>query len=268
MTRSRARSKNGRSSSAAVLAEHNRAMRLIDKMALQKCHVQSKLQRKDIEKKAAQRRAVHKRELRALVIHHLEEKALWRNKMKEQVSTTKANFDRELSMVRRQYQLHMEQLRDVYQRQYATFCAEMKNTLDKQIESSTVNYKNLAAAIQNQLTKFQKWMQEELLNQLIIKESEAVESEIEPIRSAVELKMNELIEYLNERDNEIEESKVRLKELEDRLAESRPRTIWAKMRREPQSEPQKFQQENDPRHDDILKIIKEIAQERAQRLQA
>ncbi|MGI0023533.1 MAG: hypothetical protein ACREA4_00135 [Nitrososphaera sp.] len=264
MTRSRARSKNGRSSSAAVLAEHNRAMRLIDKMALQKCHVQSKLQRKDIEKKAAQRRAVHKRELRALVIHHREEKALWRNKMKEQVSTTKANFDRELSMVRRQYQLHMEQLRDVYQRQYATFCAEMKNTLDKQIESSTVNYKNLAAAIQNQLTKFQKWMQEELLNQLLIKESEAVESEIEPIRSAVELKMNELIEYLNERDNEIEESKVRLKELEARLAESRPRTIWAKMRREPQ----KFQQENDPRHDDILKIIKEIAQERAQRLQA
>jgi len=238
-------------------------MKLIDGMALQKCHRMSKLQKKKFDKKLAHLAAMHKRKMQTLETRHREEKRLWKNKVEHQLTAANASSDHELSRLRRQYQLHMEQLRAIYHQQHATFVAEMKNTLDSQIEYSTANYESLAAEIQRQLATFQKWMQEELVEHVLLKKSAKVESEIEQIRSALELKINELIEYLNERDTEIEESKERLGELEDRLAQTRPRTIWAKMKREPQSEPQKFRHENGPTHDDILKIIKEIAHERA-----
>ncbi len=205
--------------------------------------------------------------MQGLETRHQKEKGLWKNKVEQQFSAAKANSDRELSRLRRQYQLYMEQLRVIYHQQYVTFAAEMKNTLDSQIEYSTANHESLVLEIQRQLAAFQKWMQGELVERILVNKSAKVESEIEQIRSTLELKINELIEYLNERDTEIEESKDRLRELEDRLAQPRPRTIWAKMRREPESEPQKFRYENGPTHDDILKIIKEIAHERAQTAQ-
>ncbi|MCI0557167.1 MAG: hypothetical protein MN733_01640 [Nitrososphaera sp.] len=240
-----------------------RALSILKRKAIEKYDRQTKRQRKEFESQLATLKLVFSKRMQSLETRHRIEKREWQEKIREQARQNNENFDREFSRLKRNYQLHLEQVKEIYHRQNTFFASEMKASLHHQMESSKKDYELLAAANQKQVRKFQHWLQDDLIPRLLEKKQQIESSEAERVKLGAELELNKLIEKLDERNSEVEQAKERIKRLEDRAAGRYPRAIWARMRREPQIESSTVQGDIEPRQVEILKIIKEIARERA-----
>lgn len=234
--------------------------------SLQEYAQYSKAQKREFQRQISEMESTHREKIESLDAQRLQERTIWRKKLERQSRQDRENLERQFRRMKKLYQIQLKQLRNIYHREYALHATEMQNTLNSQMELNRKEYQTLAATIQSQLTQFKRWLQNDFTDQSLYKQNEFESSDAEQNKFSTEIMLNTLLKQLRERNAEIENSKKRIEHLEEKAAAPYARAIWGKMRgQENTSDRNEAPDENHPsQHDEILSIIKEIAQERAQ----
>ena len=167
-------------------------------------------------------------------------------------------FDQEFSRLKNAYQTSLAQLKELHSRQNMTIFNQLKDLIASYVEDGRKNYDLFVETNQAQMLEIQKWLQEELPNQIL----ENVSGE-EGAEKNTEHDVDKLVKEIGTRDDVITKAEARIRELERKLASRQGRTIWKRMRRASPPEPYKEEESSDPQQE-IFRMIREIAHERGQ----
>jgi len=167
-------------------------------------------------------------------------------------------FDQEFSRLKNAYQMSLAQIKESHGRQNVLIFNQLKDLVASYVEEGRKNYGLFVDTNQAQMLEFQKWLQEELPNQILenVSGEEGAQKNIEP-------DVDKLVKEIDTRDDVITKAEARIRELEGKLASRQGRTIWKRMRRSSPPEPYKEEESSDPQQE-IFRMIREIAHERGQ----
>ena len=167
-------------------------------------------------------------------------------------------FDQEFSRLKNAYQMSLAQIKELHSRQNMLIYNQLKDLIASYVEDGRKNYDLFVETNQAQMLDIQKWLQEELPNQILenVSGEEGSEKNTEP-------DVDKLVKEIGTRDDVITKAEARIRELEGKLASRQGRTIWKRMRRASPPEPYKEEESSDPQQE-IFRMIREIAHERGQ----
>ena len=227
-------------------AEHDHAVKQLEKSVYQKYRDQLKKAKQDHALMISKFKQDQRRQIQAMAKRQQGEKKSLQKKMAAQAKKIKDSSKRELGQLKKNYQAQLEQLREFYGAQNAALQNELKTSYAGQLEGMKKNYEGLSASNQRQLETIQKYLEDKLMGEL----KEKV-SQLEQDKMSTELRLAELVQDLDERNSEVVSLKERLHHFEDGIPEEQKDQLQSEA-----SEP-----ENNPQQE-LLKIVKEVAQQR------
>jgi hypothetical protein len=177
-----------------------------------------------------------------------------RQSAQERARNDRILFEQEYARLRHAYQVSLAQLKDLHSRQNMIALNELKESISSVIDENKREMSRVSQDSQAQFAAFQTWLQEELPRHLI----ESAQPQDEPASER-----EELAGELRSKDQLIEEAQERIARLEATLSAKQGRAIWKRMRKSSRPEPYKGEEQADPQQE-VLSMIREIAQERSQ----
>ncbi len=193
-------------------------------------NIELRRQRKEFEKTMHRLRLAYRRKILAANYKHRLAKQMWQKKFAAQIKADRKRFEQELTRLKKSYQLQLEHIRNIYDSQAALMHQELADTFDRQSKVNRDNFERIIAANQGQLEKLQKWLQDELVAQLIEKKRSTENSDIEQIKMAADLKIKKLRDALEDREAEIQQLQDRLHNAEAKKVAGYARLLSRKMR--------------------------------------
>jgi chromosome segregation ATPase len=229
-------------------AEHDHAVKQLEKGVYQKYRDQLKKAKQDHARMIAKFKQAQHRQIQAMAKRQQGEKKSLQKKMAEQARKNKESSKRELGQLKKNYQAQLEQLREFYGAQNAALQNELKTSYVGQLEGMKKNYEGLAAGNQRQLETLQKYLEDKLVGELREKVSQ-----LEQDKLSTELRLAELVQDLDKRNSEVVSLKEQLRHFDDGIPEMQKEAdqIMGEA-----SEPANNQQQ------ELLRIVKEVAQQR------
>ncbi|MEW6604013.1 MAG: hypothetical protein AB1351_04910 [Thermoproteota archaeon] len=198
-----------------------------------------------VKLKQKQRKQIH-----TMAKRYQNEKKAIQKMYADQAKRSRQSQKRELVQLRRNYQTQLAQMRDFYSSQNAALQNELKASFAALLEGMKKNYESLAAGNQRQLEMLQQYLEDKLVGELREKVAQ-----LEQEKMSAELKLSEMVQQLDQRNAEV----VSLKEQLNRVGAMVP----VEHALEVQSET--VEQGNGQQ--ELLKIVKEVAEQRALELQ-
>lgn len=240
---------------------------------LKKLTTESRRQRKEFEKKANLLKMAHQRKILAMNSKHHIEKQIWHKKFVVQIKADRKRFEQEFARLKKSYQWQLEHIRHIYDNQTSLLRQELVNTYDRQARVNQDSFESMVAANQGQLEKLQKWLQDELIAQLIEKKQNIENSNLEQVKMAADLKIKKLREALDDREAEIQQLQERLHKAEAKKVAGYAQLLSRKMRGALIPHTEFFANEeisndrgsenNTTTQDELMNMIREIAQEKS-----
>lgn len=206
-----------------------------------KRQLEKNISKKNDEQLKKGRKAQHN-QIQVLRKKHKAEKKTLQKRFTEQARRNKAGKKRELAQLKRNYQMQLEQMREFYGSQNAVLQNELKTFHASQLEGMKKNYEGLAAGNQRQLETLQKYLEDKVVGELREKVSE-----LEEAKMSAELKLAEMVQQLDERNAEMVSLKDRLSKMDYE---------------EPGEQEQIPIQEQGGNQQELLRIVKEVAQQK------
>jgi DNA repair exonuclease SbcCD ATPase subunit len=229
-------------------AEHENAVKQLEKGVFQKYRDKlRKAKQEHIGTLVKFKQEQHKR-MQTMAKRQQSEKKSLQKRLVEQARRNKESGRRELAQLKKNYQAQLEQMREFYATQNAALQNELKTSYAAQLEGMKKNYEGLSASNQRQLETLQKYLEDELVGEL----KEKV-SQLEQDKLSTELRLTELVQDLDERNTEVVSLKERLRRFDDGVPEEQKEADQVQSE---VPEPGNDQQQ------ELLKIVKEIAQQR------
>jgi chromosome segregation ATPase len=229
-------------------AEHDHAVKQLEKSAFQKSRDQLKKAKQDHARMIAEFKQTQRRQMQAMAKRQQGEKKSLKKKMAEQAKKIKETGKRELGQLKKNYQAQLEQLREFYGAQNAALQNELKTSYAGQLEGMKKNYEGLSAGNQRQLETLQKYLEDKLVGELREKVSQ-----LEQDKLSTELRLAELVQDLDKRNSDVVSLKEQLRHFNDGIPEMQKEADQATGEA---SEPANNQQQ------ELLRIVKEVAQQR------
>ena len=255
------KSKRLSNSSASARKQKKLAVKRLENAALLKLSRQSRRQKQDFERKIRKLRTEQKKKIEIISARRRSEAKSWQKRLKSQARKSKESFEREFIRLKKNYQMNAEHLRDVYDRQNSL----LRNSFDRNGEARRRDFEGMASANRSQLEKLQKWLQDELVHQLLEKKHNLERSEAEQIKMSAELKMSKMAEQLSERNSEVEMFRGQVQQLEGKIATHYAHALSGKMGGGAASDPDERQvSDSERQRQELLGIIKEIAQKKVE----
>ncbi len=240
---------------------------------LKKLTTESRRQRNEFEKKANLLKTAHQRKILAMNSKHHIEKQMWQKKFVVQIKADRKRFEQEFARLKKSYQWQLEHIRHIYDNQTSLLRQELVNTYDRQARVNQDSFESMVAANQGQLEKLQKWLQDELIAQLIEKKQNIENSNLEQVKMAADLKIKKLREALDDREAEIQQLQERLHKAEAKKVAGYAQLLSRKMRGALIPHTEFFANEeisndrgsenNTTTQDELMNMIREIAQEKS-----
>jgi HEPN domain-containing protein len=230
---------------------------------LQRGHVYALgLQKKDFDHRISRLKAEQNKSLARIVRSTKKTTSRIQRNADERARQDRLLFDNEFSRLKSSYQASIAQIKELHGRQSMMLFNHLKDLVESYVEQGRKSYDQLVENNQAQMLGFQRWLREELPNQILetVISEEAVPQDIEP---ESEHDVDKLVKEIDSRDEMIRKAEERIRELEGNLASGRRRNIWKRMRRASPEEPYKEEESSDPQQE-VLSMIREIAQERSQ----
>ena len=230
---------------------------------LQREHVHALgLQKKDFDRRISRLKAEQNKALARIVRSNKKTTSRIQRNADDRARQDRLLFDHEFSRLKSSYQLSIAQIKELHGRQSMMVFNQLRDLVASYVEQGRKGYDQLIEKNQAQMLAFQRWLQKELPNQIL---ETAISEEAVPqdIELQSEHDVNELVKEIDSRDEMIKNAEERIRELEGNLASGRRRNIWKRMRRATPEEPYKEEESSDPQQE-VLSMIREIAQERSQ----
>lgn len=164
-------------------------------------------------------------------------------------------FDQQLMRLSSAYQQSLAVIRQEHARHADAVLDQFKSIVKTAAEESMARLGEIADLGRSQAESLRTLIQQELPARLL----EILNSNDEPSEND-QSEMDRLLEEISRRDVAIQQASGKIRALELQLASKQRRTLWRRNRRET-SEPYKEETSDDPQQE-ILQIIREIAQER------
>jgi hypothetical protein len=218
------------------------------------------IQKKDFQRRISGLKVTQKKALAKLAISSRQAISRVQRIAEEKARNDRMLFDQEFSRLKSIYQISLAQIKELQARQNTVASSEIKEIVGTSFEESKQVFNQLVQSNQARMLEFQAWLQQELPRHLVqnlgveYKAGEQEESESE---------QDNLVRELGLRDELIEQAQERITKLEGELSSKQRKTIWKRMRRASPTEPYKEEEDSDPQQE-ILKMIREIAEERTQ----
>gem|GEM_PF-2969745 len=215
-------------------------------------------QKKEFDRRMSEQIAKQKKALAQIATSSRRGASRIQRNADEKARQDRVLFDQEFSRLKNAYQMSLAQIKELHSRQNVLIFNQLKDLVASYVEEGRKNYDLFVETNQAQMLEFQKWLQEELPNQILVNVSgeEGAEKNIEP-------EVDKLVKEIGTRDDVITKAEARIRELEGKLASRQGRTIWKRMRRASPPEPYKEEESSDPQQE-IFRMIREIAHERGQ----
>ncbi|MGI0048116.1 MAG: hypothetical protein ACREAW_01115 [Nitrososphaera sp.] len=229
-------------------AEHDHAVKQLEKSFFQRYRDQLKKTKQDHARMIAKFKQTQRRQIQAMAKRQQNEKKSLQKKMAEQARKIKEISKRELGQLKKNYQAQLEQLREFYGAQNAALQNELKTSYAGQLEGMKKNYEGLSAGNQRQLESLQKYLEDKLVGELREKVSQ-----LEQDKLSTELRLAELVQDLDKRNSEVVSLKEQLRHFDDGIPEIQKEADQVTGEA---SEPANNQQQ------ELLRIVKEVAQQR------
>lgn len=229
-------------------AEHDHAIKQLEKSVFQKYREQlSKAKQEDTKSLAKFKQAQHK-QLQAMAKRQQGEKKALQKRFMEQARKSKESSKRELAQLKKHYQAQLEQMREFYSTQNVALQNELKTSYGTQLEGMKKNYEGLSTSNQKQFETLQKYLEDSLVGELREKVSQ-----LEQEKLSAELRLAELVQDLDKRNAELVSLKERPKHLDDEISEEHMQVE--------EIESETPEPTNNPQQEELLKIVKEVAQQ-------
>jgi hypothetical protein len=164
-------------------------------------------------------------------------------------------FDQQLLRLSSAYQQSLAVIRQEHARHADAVLGQIKAIVKNTAEESMAHLGEIADLGRSQSESLRTLIQQEMPVRLL----EILNSNDEHSENG-QKEMDRMLEEISRRDVEIQQASSRIRALELQLASKQRRTLWRRNRRET-SEPYKEETSDDPQQE-ILQIIREIAQER------
>lgn len=227
-------------------AEHEHAVRQLEKGVFQKYRDQLRKAKQDHASRLARFKQEQQKRMQAMAKKQQSEKKSLRKRLVEQARRSKESSKREMAQLKKNYQAQLEQMRGFYSTQNAALQNELRTSYASQLEGMKKNYEGLSASNQRQLETIQKYLEDKLVGEL----RDEV-SQLEQDKLSTELRLAELVQDLDARNAEVVSMKERLRHFEDGAPEERKEADQV------QSEaPETVSNEQE-----LLRIVKEVAQQ-------
>ena len=230
-------------------AEHEQAVKQLEKGVFQKYRDQLRKAKQDHEGRLARFRLEQQKRMKAMAKKQESEKKSLQKRLLEQARKSKESSKRELAQLKKNYQAQLEQMREFYGTQNAALQSELKSSYASQLEGMKKNYESLSAGNQRQLETIQKYLEDKLLGELKDKISQ-----LEQDKLSAELRITELVQDLDARNAEVVSMKERLRHFEDGIPAEEHKVMDPAQGETP--EPGNDQQQ------ELLRIVKEVAQQK------
>lgn len=214
-------------------SEHKKAARRLEKSISQKYQDQLK------KNKQASRK-----QMQAMAKRQQKEKKSLQKRLDEQVKRNKDAHKRELVQLKKNYQVQLEHVREFYGVQNAALQNELKTSFAVQLEGMKKNYEGLASGNQRQLETLQKYLEDRVVGEL----KEKV-NQLEEAKMSAELRLSEMVQQLDERNTEVVSLKDRLNKADYEAPAQE------------QADAQNEAQDSGNNQEDLLRIVKEVAQQ-------
>lgn len=220
------------------------------------------LQKKDFDHKISRLKAKQKKALARIARSNKKVTSRIQRNADERARQDRILFDHEFSRLKSSYQMSIAQIKELHGRQTMMIFGQLKDLVASYVEQGRRGYDQLIENNQAQMLGFQRWLQEELPSQIFetVNDDASATQYAEP---ESEPDMEKLVQEIGSRDEMIKKAEERIRELEGNLASGRRRNIWKRMRRASPVEPYKEEESGDPQQE-VLSMIREIAQERSQ----
>lgn len=145
-----------------------------------------------------------------LIKKHTVEKQLLLNKSKQQAKKDKENYDREIRQMKRNYQVQLDHIRDIYHSQNIEMQNGLKDAFESRIEDMRKTYENKRANnSDDRLEKLERWLHEELVSGQL----QRMTSQLEQTKAFYDFEINKLIQQLDEKDEDITFLEDKIKEI-------------------------------------------------------
>lgn len=219
-------------------------------------------QKRDFDKRILALVAKQKKAFARLAALNVHETNRIRRNADERAKRERTLFDQEFARLKRNYQLSLTQLKESYAKQNQQNFDELKMLIANSADESKKNLDVVVESSQAHIQVIHGWLQQELPRLLL--ENAQCETYSDDISgTGSETEVDRLVNEISSRDELIQKTEGRIKELEGMLASRQGRPLWKRMRRAAPSEPYKEEEIRDPQQE-ILSVIREIAQEREQ----
>jgi hypothetical protein len=220
------------------------------------------LQKKDFDHRISRLKAEQKKALARIARSNKKAASRIQRNADERTRQDRILFAHEFSRLKSSYQMSITQIKELHGRQSMMIFSQLKDLIASYVEQGQKGYVQLIEDNQAHMLGFQRWLQEELPNQILetVNDDASSAKNIEP---ESEPDVDKLVQEIGSRDEMIKKAEQRIKELEGNIASGRRRNIWKRMRRASPVEPYKEEESSDPQQE-VLSMIREIAQERSQ----
>lgn len=230
---------------------------------LRREHVQAlAVQKRDFDRRISGLKADQKKTLAKIALSNKQVTGRIQRNADERARQERVLFDHEYSRLKSAYQMSIAQLKELHGHQSMMIFNQLKELVASYVEQGRKDYDQFIESNQAQVLEFQRWLQEELPNQ-ILESVNGDDGAAKNTESELEADVDKLVKEIGSRDEMIIKAEERIRELEGKLASGQRRNIWKRMRRTSPAEPYKEDESSDPQQE-ILSMIREIAQERSQ----
>ncbi|HEY3094362.1 MAG TPA: hypothetical protein VGJ42_01255 [Nitrososphaera sp.] len=226
-------------------AEYELAAKQLEKSVSQKSRDQLRKERKGHAERLARFRQEQQRRVLGTAKRHHSEKKLLQKRMNEQARNNRESHKHDLAQLKKSYQVQLEQIREFYGSLNVTLQNELKASFAGQLEGMKKNYEGLSASNQRQLETLQKYLEEQLVDEL----RETV-SQLEHDKLSTELRLAEMVQQLDERNAEVMSMKERLRNMDA------PASQGQETEQAPSEAPEPANSQ-----EELLKLVKEVAQQ-------
>lgn len=234
------------------VAEHELAIKQLEKSILEKYRDQLKKAKQEHAESMAKLKQTQREQLQAMAKKQQSEKKTLQKSVAEQAKQNRESTKHALAELKKNYHAQLEQMREFCSSQNTALQNELKASYAAQLEGMKKNYEGLSASNQKQIETLQRYIEDKLVGEL----KEKV-SQLEQDKMSSELKLAELVQDLDRRNAEVVSLKEQLHHFDhdsvDHVSVDHPQP------EEVQSEapePANSQQE------ELLKIVKEVAANR------
>jgi chromosome segregation ATPase len=228
-------------------AEHDHAVKLLEKSIFRKHRDQLKKAKQEHARMLAKFKQVQRKQVQAMAKRQQSEKKSLQKRLVEQARKSKESSKRELALLKKNYQAQLEQMREFYGAQNTALQNELKTSYASQLEGMKKNFEGLSASNQRQLETLQKYLEDKLVGELREKVSQ-----LEQDKLSTEMRLAELVQDLDERNAEVVSLKERLHHLDDGIPEEQKEVDQV------QSEAPELLNNQ---QQELLRIVKEVAQQ-------